>query len=77
MTITDQTRKVLWSRAHDICAFPSCLQQLTVDVATADGATSSVVVVGEQAHIRSPRPDGPRHDPEYPKQKLDEYTTDA
>ncbi|WP_157524978.1 hypothetical protein [Microbacterium yannicii] len=30
-------------------------------------------VIGEEAHVRSSRPDGPRHDPEYPSEKLDTY----
>lgn len=30
-------------------------------------------VIGEEAHIRSSRPDGPRHDPAYPSEKLDTY----
>jgi hypothetical protein len=67
------TVKVLWTRAHDCCAFPTCFHLLaedSVDAATGDGF---VTIVGEQAHIRSPKPDGPRHDPEYDKSKLDSY----
>ena len=30
-------------------------------------------VVGEECHIISPRPDGPRHDPSYPPDHLDSY----
>lgn len=73
MSVSDQTRKVLWTRAHDRCAFPGCDQALTVnevDVSTGDGY---VAVVGEQAHIRSSKRDGPRHDPEYASDKLDSY----
>ncbi|BBU22619.1 HNH endonuclease [Mycobacterium xenopi] len=31
------------------------------------------VVVGEEAHIRSGRPDGPRYDPDYPSADIDKY----
>lgn len=73
MSITVPTVKVLWTRAHNCCAFPTCPQLLTedsVDAATGDGF---VTIVGEQAHIRSPKTGGPRHDPDYDSSKLNSY----
>ncbi|NMM91901.1 hypothetical protein B2J88_47805 [Rhodococcus sp. SRB_17] len=56
---------MLWSRALDECAFPQCSQKLTVE--TVDATTGEVRTnpIGEQAHIRSARPSGPRHDPTF------------
>lgn len=65
MTISAQTRKLLWSRAHDICSFTSCWQALTADQVDEATGEKSSVVNGEEAHIRSPRPGGPRHDSTY------------
>lgn len=73
MSISERTRKVLWTRAHDRCAFPGCRQVLTVDMVDTTTGDSFVKPVGEEAHIRSRRPDGPRHDPSYPTAELDEY----
>jgi hypothetical protein len=65
--------RTLWTRARNQCAFPSCPQTLTEDAVDATTGEAFVSVVGEQAHIRSPKRDGPRHDPSYPTQKLDSY----
>lgn len=73
MNVTAPTVKVLWSRAHNQCAFPTCMQPLTeesVDATTGEVRTNPV---GEQAHIRSYRPGGPRYDPEFPSTKLHHY----
>lgn len=73
MSITTTTTKVLWTRSHNCCAFPACPQLLTEDSLDAETGTGFVTVVGEQAHIRSRKPEGPRHDPEFDKSKLDSY----
>ena len=73
MSISDQTRKVLWTRAHDRCAFPGCSQTLTLNEVNTSTGERYITVVGEQAHIRSPKPGGPRHDPEFDQHKLDDY----
>src|SRR5690349_18789110 len=73
MSIAIPTVKVLWSRAHDQCAFPGCRQPLTeesVDATTGEARTNPI---GEQAHIRSYKPDGPRYDPMFPAHKLHSY----
>ncbi|GII83458.1 hypothetical protein Ssi03_14480 [Sphaerisporangium siamense] len=73
MTISVKDRKTLWTRARNICSYPGCRQELTVDGVDAATGTITVAVVGEEAHIRSARPAGPRHDPAYPKDRLDAY----
>ncbi|MCC5578219.1 HNH endonuclease [Microtetraspora sp. AC03309] len=73
MSISPKDRKVLWTRACNICAFPGCRQELTIDDADASTGAELVTVVAQEAHIRSARPKGPRHDPAYPKDKLDTY----
>lgn len=73
MTISAQTRKVLWTRGRDMCAFPGCRQALTVSQVNASTGKNSTTVVGEEAHVRSARPGGPRHDPDYPRDKHDSY----
>lgn len=73
MTITVQARKLLWGRAHNVCSFATCWQALTADEVDARTGEGFAVVVGEEAHIRSGRPDGPRHDPGYPPADVDKY----
>lgn len=73
MSISDKDRKVLWTRARNICAYPGCRQELTIDGADATTGAQLVTVVAQEAHIRSARPKGPRYDPAYPKRALDTY----
>lgn len=73
MSITLATSKVLWARAHDQCAFPGCQQALTQESTDATTGEVRTTPVGEQAHIRSSKPDGPRHDPKYPASKVHTY----
>lgn len=73
MSIGIPAVKVLWTRAHDCCAFTSCAQRLTEDSVESTTGDGYVTVIGEQAHIRSRRANGPRHDPEYDPAKLDSY----
>lgn len=73
MTISAHTRKVLWTRARDMCAYPGCRQALTTNQVNASTGEEFTTVVGEEAHIRSARPGGPRHDPDYSTDKLDNY----
>jgi hypothetical protein len=65
--------KVLWSRAHDQCAFPGCNQSLTADSVDATTGESLTNPIGQQAHIRSYKVKGPRYDPDYPAGKLHQY----
>jgi hypothetical protein len=67
MTISDKTRKLLWGRSGNRCAI--CKQELIVSATDKD----SEAVVGDECHIISAQLDGPRHDPDFPKEKLDSY----
>lgn len=66
MAITDKTRKTLWGRSGNRCA--QCRRVLVIDASAIDHDS----VVGEECHIVSPKPDGPRHDPDFPVSKLDQ-----
>ncbi|MFV0461346.1 MAG: hypothetical protein ACK5MT_21540 [Actinomycetales bacterium] len=73
MSISSATIKVLWSGAHGQCSFRGCPQELVDEATDVTTGEKHKNPVGEQAHIRSPKPGGPRHDPEYPVEKLDSY----
>ncbi|MDX2707335.1 hypothetical protein PV350_31445 [Streptomyces sp. PA03-6a] len=75
MAINVVVRKLLWGRAGNQCAMPDCLQSLTVDLATEEEGilVAAGAVVGEEAHIRSSQLAGPRHDINYPIDRLDSY----
>lgn len=67
MSITDKTRKILWGRSGNRCAI--CKHELVVNATASDDES----VVGDECHIVSSRPNGPRHDPSCPCEKLDAY----
>lgn len=75
MSIGVADRKLLWGRSHNECAYPDCRQELTVDLADRESRVlaQSGVVLGEEAHIRSGRPAGPRYDSDYPSEQIDSY----
>lgn len=54
MAVSDPTRKLLWSRAHNACAI--CKGPLTKD---ADSAELPGLVLGEEAHIIARSESGP------------------
>lgn len=64
--VRDKVRKALWSRSGNRCAMCQC--ELTVDATDRDEES----IVGEECHIVSARPDGPRHDTTFPRERLDE-----
>ncbi|WP_405549524.1 HNH endonuclease [Streptomyces microflavus] len=75
MAIGSTARKVLWARSSNVCAFPECDQQLTVNLHD-DGSKSleaAGIPLGEEAHIISGSKGGPRFDPTYPAEKVDTY----
>src|SRR5437588_10856559 len=57
MPITVHDRKLLWAREGGTCAL--CKSQLTADAQSGD----KDVVLGEEAHIVSEEPNGPRFRP--------------
>jgi hypothetical protein len=67
MTISDKTRKVLWGRSGNRCAM---CQGLLVEGATPKDDES---VIGDECHIVSGRPGGPRFDKTFPVELLDDY----
>jgi hypothetical protein len=76
MSIDVVARKFLWSNAGNQCAFPDCFQSLTVipPGEAGDVAMKAGILIGEEAHIRSRRPQGPRFDKNYPVEEVDGYS---
>jgi hypothetical protein len=70
MTISTQSRKMLWGRAASRCAFNSC----RIELAQISEAAGHAVVIGEEAHIVAQSPDGPRGDSPLTPQQRDEYS---
>lgn len=66
MGISDKTRKVLWGRSGSLCAF--CKAKLVVDASALDREA----VVGDECHINSGAPGGPRHEPTIPQDAIDD-----
>ncbi len=66
MSISDKTRKTLWGRSGNRCA--DCRQELVIEGTPADNES----VVGEECHIVSGKPNGPRYDSEVPAERLDD-----
>src|SRR5438270_3898437 len=66
MPITVRDRKLLWARAGGTCAL--CKSHLTAGAKCGDRD----VVLGEEAHIVSEEPNGPRFRP-MPKNEVDTY----
>ena len=62
--ITDRTRRILWGRSGNRCIF--CRRELVVNATAADDES----VVGDECHIISSHPNGPRYDPSYSVKKL-------
>lgn len=73
MAISVATKNVLWGKSRDQCMFHGCFQGSSV--ANTDAETGEVfhTPVLEHAHIRSKKPNGPRYDANYPKEKLDSF----
>lgn len=57
MAISDKTRKILWGRSGNRCAV--CRARLVAEKTELDLES----VVGDECHIHSPSPNGPRHEP--------------
>lgn len=67
MAISDKTRKLLWGKSGNSCAL--CKVELIVE----GTPESDPTVVGQECHIRSEKPGGPRHDPGFPLDQIDTY----
>jgi len=66
MPISDKTRKILWGRSANRCAV--CRHELVLDSTLLDDES----VVGDECHIVSGKTEGPRHDPAFPMERLDQ-----
>jgi len=64
VSISVLSRKVLWGRAGNACAMSTCRRDLMprIDEETGEALAGAGVLLGEEAHIRSRRPEGARHD---------------
>ncbi|MCX6173889.1 MAG: hypothetical protein NTZ27_03945 [Ignavibacteriales bacterium] len=69
MSIGVKTRKMLWGRAANRCAFPDCKIELVMDETETDDES----IIGDEAHIIAQQADGPRGNPNYPIDKIDKY----
>ena len=67
MTITHKTRKLLWGHSGSRCAF--CRSKLIMNATPKDGES----VVGDECHIVSGKPNGPRYDPKFSVDEIDSY----
>lgn len=67
MSISDKTRKILWGRSGNRCSI--CKLELIIDETEKDDSS----IVGEECHIISGQRNGPRHDPNRPKDEIDTY----
>lgn len=65
MGISEKTQKLLWARCGNRCAI--CKAVLVREAES----SSEKSLVGEQCHIVSGRPNGPRHDPAFPEELID------
>jgi hypothetical protein len=66
MPISEKTRKILWGRSGNKCA--KCRRELIISRTAADDES----VVGDECHIVSGKNQGPRYDPTFPVEQLDE-----
>jgi hypothetical protein len=66
MAISDKTRKSLWGRSGNRCAF--CRRELVINGTQVDDES----IVGEECHIISGKLNGPRYRPEFLAANIDE-----
>lgn len=65
MAITEKTRKILWARSGNRCAL--CRRELVMPETRVDDAA----VIGDECHIVSAKPNGPRNNKKLPKDEYD------
>ncbi|WP_209121170.1 hypothetical protein [Alkalihalobacillus sp. BA299] len=69
MGISVKTRKMLWGKAANRCAFSTCRRELVMDETETDDPS----IIGEECHIVAREDDGPRGDADFPKEQRDLY----
>lgn len=65
MAITGKTRKILWARSGNRCAL--CRRELVMP----ETATNDAAVIGDECHIASAKPNGPRSSKKLPQDEYD------
>lgn len=68
MSITEKTRKILWGKAARLCSI--CRENL-IEESKAEKDTPSII--GDECHIVSKKPNGPRYIEGFPEEKIDSY----
>lgn len=67
MAVSDKTRKLLWAKSGNRCAYCRC------ELHIQHSASSAHVVVGEECHVSSRRPTGSRYDANLSDEFRDSY----
>lgn len=70
MGISLKSHKMLWGRFGNRCAMTDCRNELVMDATETDDES----LIGEECHIVAQKPNGPRGDPSFPKDKIDKYS---
>jgi len=70
MGISLKTRKILWGRAANRCAFHDCRIELVIDVTE----TNDESLIGEECHIVARKEDGPRGNSGLTSDERDKYS---
>ncbi|MBO4271274.1 HNH endonuclease signature motif containing protein [Microbispora triticiradicis] len=73
MAIDLVSRKLLWSRSGNRCAFDGCGQRLVEPSPSQKFLMRSGLVIGEEAHIIARDDNGPRAQPGMPQEQRDSY----
>ena len=68
MTILARSRKLLWGRSGSRCAM--CRRELIMAGTTVDDES----IIGDECHIVSGVSGGPRYDPDFADEKVDDYS---
>jgi hypothetical protein len=68
MTISVKSRKLLWGRSGNQCAYCDC------DLIMEGTSGAYVSVVGDECHIVAIAGEGPRADPSFPLENIDDYS---
>ena len=69
MSISLKTRKMLWGRAANRCAFPDCRRELVMDATETDDEA----IIGDECHIAAREDNGPRGCPTLTPDERDKY----
>ncbi len=67
MVVSNKTRKLLWGRSGNMCAF--CQKELVLP----STKHNDEVIIGDECHIVSRKAKGPRWDPDFPINELDRH----